>query len=941
MHHRLLTLIVFLLCTGLLLAPGDAIAQSSVPSEQLGEPLPPAEPHRPPVHMPKQPSGGQPEAVIPGKPAATFPNESGGPDEFGYTWDNAVAFNWIDATTGADTGMGGDCYDNAVGPIELPFPFRFYEETYSELWIAGCGYLSFIDNYYWPEQQHPFPDFDDPNAVIAPFWTVTHLENAGPEGRIYYKSGGTAPNRYFVVEWHDVAGGTVNDSSDGDELYRFEVILSENGDIRFQYHSMLYNDWRYYASIGIEDEMGFGLGYMNWDNYWERLPTANQAVLFDRPAPSARVQIFPRYYGKFTAAGQIQEFLVPIRNTGELGADTYDLSLSSTWPVSLYAPDGSTLLTDTDSDGVVDTGMVTQDEVADILVKVQTPGDVVLADQNTVVLTATSSLNTSKSKNANLQTTVPAPFAQIFRDDADGAMSLYLAQPKGQAVRKLSPDDVYGSYPAIAELPNSFINLWTDYRSTGNWSVREIYYTLQDNHGKTELVARKLTNHPNPVYETYDYDPAVAVAPNGLIGVLWYRYMYDIPNDLENYNIFFAILNSQGDLIFGPSNLTNNNVWGTWDDFDIPAFYDPRIVATGDNHFFLVWNEEHEEVNGWVEDIYYTIRDTSGGTIRPITNLTNVDPESDLYYYSPALAQLEANRVLLGWSQYDGIAYAVLDSAGNVVHPATPLGWYGSDLDAVQLSTGRILLAWTNWDELPQVSYALLDGGSYNFFTGPNLLANPAALAGDYYVSATADHTGHAILTWMDASWGIRQNLYYALIGDNGEPITPATIFTSSQAHDPSIISSYDGYGNTSYRWIPPDGVDGLAGFLAPNFSSSPGDLAAVKVEAANYGATKATNVALTATLDSQLTYMGDSSGITPSIAGNQVTWNLPDLVLLDSIEFTLYVQTPDGVELGTSFPVSLELTSDGPEANPGDNTANAQVRVVVKVSVPLVYRSN
>ncbi len=65
------------------------------------------------------------------------PQTTGGPDDFGYTWSDSVPLSWIDARTGTDTGLGGNT--RVVGPVSLPFPFKFYENTYSQIYISKYG----------------------------------------------------------------------------------------------------------------------------------------------------------------------------------------------------------------------------------------------------------------------------------------------------------------------------------------------------------------------------------------------------------------------------------------------------------------------------------------------------------------------------------------------------------------------------------------------------------------------------------------------------------------------------------------------------------------------------------------------------------------------------------------------------------------------------------
>jgi len=871
-------------------------------------------------------------------PAGITPLQAtGGPDEFGYTWDDSVSLSWVDATGGANTGMTG--YGESTGPINIGFAFKYYENTYNQLFLTSSGTIGFVNESLGVRQgQIPSPEL--PNNVIAPYWSPMYFSGGG----VYYLLGGTAPNRYFVAEWYHGNG------YGGDDDYTFEVILYENGDILFQYWLMTYGSGWWCGQAGIEDSAGLdGLAYTD---FCAQAPSY-KAVLFDRPPPSARVQMHPTAQGRFTTPGATVSFEQTIRNTGELGADTYDLFTTTTWPAALYAADGVTPLTDTDSDGTVDTGPVAQGEAITITVQVTVPGGAVVGDNNALSLTARSSLNTSKSKTATLSVAIPAPFAQVFGDDADGAMSLYLVQPLARALKKVTSDWYWGYNGAVAEMPDSFAYFWTRWRSEGSVYVTEIEYTLLDRYGHTVRGVSKLTDHSGATVNTYDYAPAVAVAPNGNIGVLWYRYLYKSTDSTWNYNIYYAVLNAAGTVVVPPTNLTNNPIWGYGSaPVDVPRFWDPRIAATMDNRFVLAWKRAMNTADGSLDDIYYAVRDTSGAEVKPITRFTFDTPGSDEGYYDPNLASLSSNRGFLTWVRRadgdDDVYFAVLDSNGNIVKAATNLSidemaidW--SNPDAVQLSNGHVLVAWDAWgcfagEWLPRIRFAVLDT-SFNRIAGPTCLANPVATTGDRYASVAADNVSRGILTWMDYDWNNRRNLYYALVGGNGNVLTDPMIFRTSQATSPYIETSYYGYGNTSYSWTPPSDVDGLVALSASLFLVPPGGNAAIGVHYANHGATTATTVVLTATLDAALTYIGDTSGISPTVIGNEVTWNLPDLAFLEGGNFVLYVQVPSGAARGTRYPVTLTLSSTGPEANPADNVVAAEVVVSHQIFLPLIMK--
>ncbi len=535
MKARIFTMFNLVVCGALLLLmPGGAMPAAAVqgPEPPLPEkPLPGSGPYQTPEGLWVMPEGARPPLEVTG----VSPQATGGPDDFGYTWDDSVALNWIDATTGTDTGLSGSSSGEYTGPISMGFSFKFYENTYPSLYIAASGYLAFTDEGTWPWQPR-IPSPAKPNNMVAPYATPLTLATSGPTNRVYYKSGGTAPNRYFVVEWYQV--------EEEDELYTFEVILYENGDIVFQYQTMTYNDGYSCGAAGIEDSEGVdGLSYVD---FCRQVPS-NKAVRFYRPAPSVRVRVYPLYQGRFTHAGETVAFQVPIRNTGDLGSDTYDLSVSSPWSVGLYAADGVTPLTDTDADSTVDTGSVAQGGSATIVVKVTIPGTANVGDDNSAAITVRSSRDTSKSKTATLQTAIPAPFAQVYRDSADGAMSLYLVQPAAQAVKKATADGYYGNAMAVAEMPDGFAYFWERGRcldSSCNVYGLEIEYTLLDRYGQTVRGVSKLTSHTGATMYTCDEDPAVAVAPNGHLGVVWYRYLYNPSTSQFNYNIWFALLDA-------------------------------------------------------------------------------------------------------------------------------------------------------------------------------------------------------------------------------------------------------------------------------------------------------------------------------------------------------------------------------------------------------------
>src|SRR5215212_2635746 len=145
------------------------------------------------------------------------PMTTGEPDQFGYAYDSSVVYNWISAST--NSGLIGD--DEFTGPIDIGFSFPFYGLPQTQLYFNTNGLITFgAGSREWGGRG--IPNDANPNNFIAPFWD--DLLVGSPYGAIYYSRGGSAPNRYIVIEWRSV------ESYSGIGATTVEAILYENGD---------------------------------------------------------------------------------------------------------------------------------------------------------------------------------------------------------------------------------------------------------------------------------------------------------------------------------------------------------------------------------------------------------------------------------------------------------------------------------------------------------------------------------------------------------------------------------------------------------------------------------------------------------------------------------------------------------------------------------------
>jgi len=194
-------------------------------------------------------------------------------DNFGY-FCQATDFGFVDANTVLP--LSGD---DASVQVTLPFDFSFYGTTYTSANVATNGFLSFVSNI--PIFANgPIPSPDEPNGAIYPFWDDLIVDGAAS---VRTEELGTAPNRSFVIEWDNVAF-----FADTSKRVNFEVVLSETGQITYQYQGIDDDGMEKgnSATIGIENAAGDdALQY----SFNQAAVDNGTAILFSLP-PSAFVE---------------------------------------------------------------------------------------------------------------------------------------------------------------------------------------------------------------------------------------------------------------------------------------------------------------------------------------------------------------------------------------------------------------------------------------------------------------------------------------------------------------------------------------------------------------------------------------------------------------------------------------------------------------------------
>lgn len=742
-----------------------------------------------------------------------LPASTGGPDAYGYTWNDAIEINWKEIISGGGGGIqifpspvtpDTAVDDEVVGPIPIGFNFKFYENTYSQVFISSNGLIGFSPDFAGnlagaSNLSIPF-DFRIPQNFLAPFWDDLIIGGEYNLGKVAYGNGVDARGSYFIIEWHQVTKTNLLGA------VTFEALLYESGDILFQYQS-LSGDLDS-ATVGIEDADGIdGLAYL------VNAPglISNKAVLFSRPVQKVRVKAFSTARGMFNINGEAAYSII-VKNTGELGSDVYDLMASSNppgWQVLLLDVN-KIALQDTDGDSIPDTGSLSQNEEKQITVRVLAP--IWAAPNSTVIVNveARSSKSISTSKMIELRSAVPAEFALTYRRGLNVYLDLISSHNQYQA-REF---EYYagGTFGMASANQNNYVGVSL---VSGGALYTNLEYMLVNGIGLTLFEAPQLLTDNSGAVDIRDNAPVVVTAPNGNIGIAWVRRLTRVTSDFRtNINIYLTVLDPSGKIVIMPElNITQNQTWANTEDPDLMEFENLHIevvqdAISGEGRFHLTWIEKHTRNTGLITtDLAHAVYSDAGATVKQAVIINPIDHADKIDYFEPALVSYNNNQLLLFYfvsdttdleNPVDKIVYSRLDAAGNLLQPQTPLyEVVGEEIDAIQMGDGSVGLVWTN-SATERINAAVLASDlskPANFIVLMNPDDRPSRA-----VSITRGENNQAILTWMDG--GLLERMYYAVINSSGDVVVTPLSFKYREGE--SALETIAGFGNAEYQaqWV-------------------------------------------------------------------------------------------------------------------------------------------
>lgn len=194
-----------------------------------------------------------------------------------YNWFSAFDNGWrIPFSFFYSSGLNA-LDDGTTGPYDIGFEFNFYDSSYTEVYLGVNGAISFEEedlniNGYFSNLELPGAPF---KTFIAPLWAdlifdTGYVADCG----IYFY---TNYEDTCVIEWYQPA----NFNQVGDTTMDFEIILTRNGNITFQYKNIGTSGLEQIALVGVSDFDCKALSHIDNNEPIENEITASEAIIFE------------------------------------------------------------------------------------------------------------------------------------------------------------------------------------------------------------------------------------------------------------------------------------------------------------------------------------------------------------------------------------------------------------------------------------------------------------------------------------------------------------------------------------------------------------------------------------------------------------------------------------------------------------------------------------
>ncbi len=704
--------------------------------------------------------------ALAGKSLAAQPESprAGFTDQFGYSLvtDTITNTGWVDAfTNGAPLTLDSND-DGLTAPINLPFSFPFYENTYSAIQVDSNGLLYFSPAISRNVNQ-PIPRRALPNNFIAAYWSDLFVGTAGSfNGALYYQVLGSAPNRKVVIEWYDVTR-----LLDISHPLTFEIILFENGNIYLQYQTLTGNLSD--ATAGIESSDGLdGIQFV----YDSPGLVQGLALRLTRPVDNSYGLRAISGFGSSMLVGRLGQVSLSFRNVGQFSSDRYEVQFAtpSDWSLLLSSETPAVSLVDTNGNGIIETTAVNSGEIFTLTLRAAAPALLSPGGFASVPITVTSMGNPGRSFSGLARFAAPTRFVYTFSDTNEFNSLGYLSpEVKKDSTLFYS----LGRNHTLALTPaNTYFYAW-DRSYTPAWGqVSNIEFAIFNANGKVQKDFSSLYDHTKDTKWLQDSQPSLAAGSQN-IGILFLRHD-PAPGGVNN--ILFALLDSAGNLMTTtPVSLTNQTSGGSL------IFSAPRLAATTDGKFIATWAVFN--ASDFSRNIWLAVLNPADGSILSNAALTASTSNAQVFD-QPQIQALSGGRVALAYQETQLVGgnpvfsthVEPVDSSGSPLSSGVLLAGLSTAQSTLAQTSpgGPVLMAWSGSTE-NQVTYLLINDSITTTSSIFHLIqpdATEVSTVGN--VAAASDNNGRSILIWMDMI-SLRR-IYYALVNADGSLATPPII---------------------------------------------------------------------------------------------------------------------------------------------------------------------
>lgn len=253
-----------------------------------------------------------------------------------------------------DPGSSGDEGDQvgcvSITTVNLPFPFKFYGETYTQASISSNGFIAFGSTTDSEWRNWRLPGAGGPNPMIAVFWDDLQL-NTGSYVYTHYN----ASQHYYVVEWYNVISGYDRSTPETFQAILYDPVFyptqTGDGQVKLQYKEFNNIDQGSgdvhphgnFATIGIKNQTGtVGLEYSFNNSYpTAAAPLSDFSTLFitTRPVPMnspflalGQITVSDSNANGNLDSGEAADLSIRIVNHGSVSATGVNATLSTTDP---------------------------------------------------------------------------------------------------------------------------------------------------------------------------------------------------------------------------------------------------------------------------------------------------------------------------------------------------------------------------------------------------------------------------------------------------------------------------------------------------------------------------------------------------------------------------------------------------------------------------------